>query len=117
MDVLAGPCVIFGKVIKKLSCLVKVIGLNVLHPDYTANNKCLKFTIFSMIIYIFATLHTFNVAEDFVATVFCLATFGNYSQVSGSGINYSGNELIEFPGRDEDLRFPLPPPEDSATLQ
>lgn len=81
MDVLTGPCVEFGKVIKMLSGLVKVIGLSVFHPDYNPNNKWLKLAIFAMTIYIFATIHTFNIAEDFVATVFCLATFGNYVQV------------------------------------
>lgn len=82
MDVLTGPCKAFAKVLEDLSRLGGITGLNILHPDYSPNNKLFKFVVIVMVSYVFVVINTCNAESgDFVATVFRLVNFGQYVQV------------------------------------
>lgn len=82
MDVLTGPCKAFAKVLEDLSLLGGITGLNILHPDYSPNNRLFKVVVTVMVSYIFVVINTCNEESgDFVATVFRLVNFGQYVQV------------------------------------
>lgn len=82
MDILNGPCEQLNYCLEEINTLADVIGMKILHADYTPNNPTLKFVACLMVFFLYVTYHTFlEVGGDFVATALCLVTFGVYSQV------------------------------------
>lgn len=82
MDIINGACESLGRMISQMNDLGAVLGMRVLQPQYSMNTKEFKVVACCAILFGVATIYTVQVVSgDFVATIFCFATLGMYTQV------------------------------------